>query len=189
MAQPEPEPPPSSEVSPGPGGLPAIETPEEERKRNRWLLIRETLAFQAKMLLEGTRDLLLVPLTLLAAALGLAVGGARPQRFLFDVMRTGRRFDRWLALFGPVEHEFDSPRADPERQTADSYLQRFEQVLIEQHERGGITTQVKQKVDDLLDGLEKTASTTQRHVAQHFETPAHPEREADAPEEKAGGAN
>ena len=52
MAQPEPEPPPSSEVSPGPGGLPAIETPEEERKRNRWLLIRETLAFQAKMLLQ-----------------------------------------------------------------------------------------------------------------------------------------
>ena len=51
MAQPEPEPPPSSEVSPGPGGLPAIETPEEERKRNRWLLIRETLAVQAKMLL------------------------------------------------------------------------------------------------------------------------------------------
>ena len=73
MAQPEPEPPPSSEVSPGPGALPAIEPPEEERKRNRWLLIRETLAFQAKMLLEGTRDLLLVPLTLLAAALGLAV--------------------------------------------------------------------------------------------------------------------
>ena len=78
MAQPEPEPPPSSEVSPGPGGLPAIETPEEERKRNRWLLIRETLAFQAKMLLEGTRDLLLVPLTLLAAGRGLA----RPRRRL-----------------------------------------------------------------------------------------------------------
>ncbi|MEE2704107.1 MAG: hypothetical protein VX614_08820 [Myxococcota bacterium] len=179
MVDSAPQPPVPEARDPGAEIASTPETLEQRRSQNRWLLIRDTLVFQAKMLLEGIRDLVLVPLTLLAAGLGLARGGPEPQRYLLEVMRTARRFDRWLALFRPVEREFSQPPGESERASADTYLRQLEQVLIEQHERGGITAQVKQKVDHLLDGLEKTTSRTQRHVTDRFGPPAPRPRETD----------
>lgn len=192
MAEPAPEPPASKGEAPG-GEVTrapeALEPLEPLHAQNRWLLIRETLVFQAKMLLEGIRDVVLVPLTLLAAGLGLALGGPNPQRFLLSVMRTARRFDSWLSLFQPIEHEFVKPPVESDRSSADTYLRQLEQVLIEQHERGGITAQVKHKVDHLLDGLEKTTRKTQRHVKDRFGPEATGNRKTDPLDDRAPDAD
>ena len=73
MVDSAPQPPVPEAWDPGAEIASTPETLEQRRSQNRWLLIRDTLVFQAKMLLEGIRDLVLVPLTLLAAGLGLAL--------------------------------------------------------------------------------------------------------------------
>ena len=155
MAQPDPTPSPAPETPSTPDAA--------DRSRNRWVLLRELVVFQLKMLLEGTRDLLLVPLVLLAGVLGLAFGGDEPRRFLHDVLRAGRRFDRWLDLFAPISRE-------PLQGSGgiDTYFEQIENVLVEQHSRGGITAQAKKTIDDALDAIEaKTGSLPPQRRRRH----------------------
>ena len=123
--------------------------------QRRWKLIRDVLVFQAKMMIEGLRDVALVPLTLLAGAFGLLFGRERPERIFHDVLRLGHRFDTWLNLFAPA-----GKRAPPEalgsgeEPTIDQYFERIEHKLLEQHGHGGLTRSARETVDDWLDSLQ-----------------------------------
>ena len=127
--------------------------------QRRWQLIRDMLVFQAKMLIEGLRDVALVPLTLLAGAFGLLFGREQPERLFHDVLRAGHRFDTWLNLFAPAGKD---KRAPPEalgsgkEPTIDQYFERIEQKLLEQHERGGLTRSARERVDVWLNALQDT---------------------------------
>jgi hypothetical protein len=121
--------------------------PDPDLASRRWILIRDLLAFQAKMLLEGVRDILVVPLALIAAVADLILHGDEPGRLFYQLMRAGRRFDHWLNLFGR-----GAPRALDER-GLDHYVKRLETLIVEQHSRGGVTHQAKEKIDALLQGL------------------------------------
>ncbi len=123
--------------------------------QRRWQLIRDMLVFQAKMLIEGLRDVALVPLTLLAGAFGLLFGREQPERLFHDVLRAGHRFDTWLNLFAPTGKR--APPVAPgsgEKPTIDQYFERIEHQLLEQHGRGGLTRSARKTVDDLLDSLQ-----------------------------------
>ena len=67
---------------------------------SRLELVWDVLIFQFKLAADGLRDLLLSPLSLGAAILGLVVGGDRPGRYLQGVLRFGRRTELWINLFG-----------------------------------------------------------------------------------------
>jgi hypothetical protein len=129
-------------------------SPDPDVARRRWILMRDLVAFQGKMLLEGVRDILVVPLALIAALADLLVHGDDPGRLFYGLMRTGRRFDRWLNLFGR-----GAPQALDEG-GLDHYVKRLETLIVEQHDRGGVTRQAKDKIDAVLQGL---ADGTQRH--------------------------
>jgi hypothetical protein len=127
--------------------------------QRRWQLIRDVLIFQAKMLIEGLRDLALVPLTLLATAFGLLFGREQPERIFHDVLRAGHRFDTWLNLFAPAgKGKREAPEAlgSGEEPTIDQYFERIEQKLLEQHERGGLTRSARETVDVWLNALQDT---------------------------------
>jgi len=71
-------------------------TPPTSRVGLAW----EIAVFQFKLALDGLRDLLLVPVSLVAGIIGVILGGDRPDRFFQDVLRFGRASERWINLFG-----------------------------------------------------------------------------------------
>ena len=68
--------------------------------QSRANLVWATLVFQAKLVVDGLRDLILVPISLVAAVFGLIAGGSDPGRYFEQVLRFGRRTETWINLFG-----------------------------------------------------------------------------------------
>ena len=56
------------------------------------------VVFQAKLALDGVKDLLLINLSVVAIVIDMISGGGRRPRRFYAVVRLGQRFDRWLRL-------------------------------------------------------------------------------------------
>lgn len=66
---------------------------------SRWVLLRDVVIFQTKLWLDGLKDVVISPLSLLAAAVDVVLGpGRRGYRF-YHVLRFGERLDQRLNLF------------------------------------------------------------------------------------------
>lgn len=73
---------------------------EDEVHVSRMTLIWQTLVFQVKLVADGLRDVILVPVSLIASLAGLIAGGQDPGRYFRYVMHLGRLSERWINLFG-----------------------------------------------------------------------------------------
>lgn len=71
--------------------------------RTRWVILRDLLIFQLKLAMDGAKDIVLAPLSLVAVVLDLAFPGKRPGHRFYGVMRLGEHFDRWLSLFAAAD--------------------------------------------------------------------------------------
>lgn len=65
----------------------------------RVAVIWRLLVFQFKLLLDGLRDIVLSPVSLLVAIVGVIAGGDTPDRYWNELMRFGQRTDLWINLF------------------------------------------------------------------------------------------
>jgi len=73
---------------------------DPESRSPRAKLIREAAVLQIKLLADGFRDAVLIPVSLVAALIGLLRGGDEPEREYRRVIKLGRRSERWINLFG-----------------------------------------------------------------------------------------
>lgn len=64
----------------------------------RKVTFRDFAVFQAKLALDGVKDLVLVNLSVIAIVIDMLAGGGRRPRRFYAVIRLGERFDRWLKL-------------------------------------------------------------------------------------------
>jgi hypothetical protein len=64
------------------------------------VLFRDLFIFQIKLVLDGFKDAAVIPLSVVAVAIDLFVGGGRRGRVFYSLMHAGERFDRWLNLHG-----------------------------------------------------------------------------------------
>lgn len=113
-------------------------------------LLRDVLVLQLKLLLDGFRDAALIPVSLLAALLGLLRGGEDADREFRRVVKLGRRSERWINLFG---HEAPLGRARPGG-SLDQLLDRVEDVVMEQYRKGGDTEEARAAIKAAADSLE-----------------------------------
>ena len=67
-------------------------------------LIWEVFVFQLKLAADGLRDVLLSPISIISAIMGLVAGGHEPDRYFKQVLKLGRRTEIWLNLFGYRKH-------------------------------------------------------------------------------------
>lgn len=130
---------------------------------SRWQLIRDALAFQLKLFLDGIRDVLLIPVSLGIAALDLLGVGPRPGRQFYQLLELGHRVDEWINLFGAREHMTSLP--SPGGPGVDRLVERMERLVVQEYERGGITASAKEAVDRALDGLQKKRDSGQDPVS------------------------
>lgn len=126
--------------------------PDPPDATSRWELIRDLLIFQLKLALDALRDIVLVPVSLVAGIVDLAWGGDPPGKNFYEAVRFGRRTERWINLFGAVEtdEEADETEALP---SLDSLVGQVERLIVDQAEQGGMTASARDAIDRSLDRI------------------------------------
>lgn len=102
----------------------------------RAALLRAAAVFQAKLFVDGLRDLVMSPVSLLMAAIDFVFGGDRFYRLIL----LGRRTERWINLFGTHG-----------RTGLDDAVARIERTLAEQYRRGDLPASARDSVSAALD--------------------------------------
>jgi hypothetical protein len=70
---------------------------------SRWVLLRDVFIFQMKLWLDGLKDLVVSPISLVAAAMDVVFGPGRHGYRFYRILRLGERFDQQLNLFRAAE--------------------------------------------------------------------------------------
>ena len=76
---------------------------DARHRATRMELIWEASVFQLKLAVDGIRDIILVPISIVATLLGLIAGGDDPRQYFRKVLRFGRQTENWINLFGGRE--------------------------------------------------------------------------------------
>ena len=131
---------------------------------DRWTLIRDILVLQVKLLVDGLRDLVLVPISLVVGIISLVKAGNTSGGEFYELLRVGRRSERWINLFGAAERVY-GPAINEDRFPAediDKLVSRVESFVVDEYSKGGVTHQAKNQLDRALDSLHKLASRKER---------------------------
>jgi len=128
-----------------------------EATSKRGELVREAVLFQLKLMVDGLRDLVLMPVSLLATLVGLARGGEEPEREFCQVIEAGRASEQWINLFG--HHQVaDSTTAVA---SIDVLFTKLEDTLKQQYLTSGLSTNVKTEIGEALRAAQDQAKQEQ----------------------------
>ena len=125
------------------------ESQEQTQPGTRMALAREAAVLQIKLVVDGFRDAALIPVSLIAAIIGLFRGGDDADREFREVLKLGRRTERWINLFG---YHRPYSRSHPAG-SMDTLINTVEDVLREQYEKGRATKEARDAIGDALEEL------------------------------------
>lgn len=126
---------------------------KNDEQNKRGTLIRESLLFQVKLIADGLRDVALLPVSLIATAVGLVRGGKEPEREFHQVIKIGRQSEQWINLFGQHEPIKKAGRAG----SIDMLLTHAEDVVRQQVNEGGISEKASRAIQKALDAAHNKA--------------------------------
>jgi len=119
---------------------------------DRWTLVRDIVVFQFKLVVDGIRDFVLVPVSLVTGIVSLLRAGSKPGNEFYDLLRYGRHTDHVINLFGAAERVY--PReSDRELPDIDELVGKVETFVRDEYRDGNMTAQAKDRIDQLLDAL------------------------------------
>jgi hypothetical protein len=133
------------------------ELPEAQERLDRRTLIRDVAVFQFKLIVDGLRDLVLVPVSLIAGIVSFV--SARddvPGSQFYELLEVGKQSEHWIDLFGALRN---APREVRNRvrfpeESMDQILDRIETFVIDEEKRGGITAQARERLERALRGFQ-----------------------------------
>lgn len=130
----------------------------ETSPSKRVTLVRNTVVFQLKLMADGFRDLLLLPISLIAALVGLVRGGDEPEREFNQVIQVGRESEQWINLFGT----HDLPESPSPAASIDALFNTVEEKLKQQYQAAGTSEKAQAEIDEALQlAREETAQQQQ----------------------------
>ena len=124
--------------------------PDQHRENPHWELLRDLTRFQAKLLVDWLRDILMSPTSIVAAVAGMIIDRNEPQALFHRVLRFGHRTERWINLFDRSRHEMDSGEPG-----IDELFAKLEQRVVDQYHCGGATAAAKNAIDRSLESLHR----------------------------------
>lgn len=124
---------------------------------DRPTLIRDVAMFQAKLIVDGLRDLVLVPVSLVAGVVSLMSGkDGEPGPQFYHLLGVGKQSEQWINLFGALKNA--PPDMKPVQPFPDTDLDdivgRVESFVIDEERRGGMTAQARERLEGLLSRLQ-----------------------------------
>jgi hypothetical protein len=123
---------------------------------SRIRIVRDVALFQGKLLLDGLRDLILVPISLIAALIDLFDDSVEPGHHFYRVVRFGRRTEKWIDLFGagPADSS-DDPKFGLADRGLDDLVERIEGTIKRQYKDAEDRTGARRQLEDLLERIRR----------------------------------
>ena len=115
--------------------------------------MRDVVVFQLKMLLDNVRDLVLMPVSLVAALIDLILRGEREGARFYKVLRWGAHSEDVIDVYSAIEHHERGDFKVSPNYTVDGVIARLENVLKREVEKGGTAASVKAAMDKAIDQL------------------------------------
>ncbi len=135
---------------------------KNEPSAERWTLLRDLGVLQVKLIVDGLRDLILVPASLIAGIISIASGkDGRPGSQFYHLLAWGKESELWINLFGAVKNSPEAiaqPRPFGD-QDIDDIVGRLEAFVVDEAKRGGLTSQAKARLDKILDAVQRKKNT------------------------------
>jgi len=132
-----------------------------QQQSARWTLVRDVAVLQVKLLVDGLRDLILLPAALIVGVVSLVKSeNGKPGPQFYRLLVFGKRSERWINLFGAIENS-------PEKfDYADSFgnvdiddiISRVEAFVIDEHRRGGVTAQAQARIHQAIAAMQRRKS-------------------------------
>lgn len=120
--------------------------------------MRDMAVLQVKLLVDGFRDLVLVPASLFAAIASLVSReDGKPGPQFYHLLVLGKRSERWINLFGAARNspENVAPTETSASTDIDDLVGRVESFVVDEYRRGGITAQAKKRLDQVLGAIQR----------------------------------
>ena len=124
----------------------------ENNTSTRGELVRNAFVFQLKLMADGFRDLVLVPVSLVATLVGLLRGGEEPDREFKQVIEIGRGTEQWINLFG--NHLEPESTAVP---SIDVLFTKVEETLKQHYQATGTSETAQAEIDEALQAAHEKA--------------------------------
>ena len=133
--------------------------------QDRWALIRDIAVLQVKLVVDGARDLVLVPISMIAGIISLAKSNFGSDNEFYELMRVGKKSERWINLFGAADQLPETERDIMKLPNTDidAMVSRVESFVVDEYRKGGVTQQAKERLDRAIDSLHKLASGKNRN--------------------------
>ena len=122
--------------------------PNKLERPSRWHLFRDVLGFQFKLAMDGIRDVLLSPISITAALIGVFSSADDPGKYFYRLLKLGHESDRWINLFNTHENENGDALL-----TADVFVKRAESIVLGELEKGGVIKNLKTHADNAIDKI------------------------------------
>jgi len=132
--------------------------PEHNDHPDRWTLLRDVAVLQVKLLVDGFRDLVLVPASLVAGIISLVKGTKdRPGPQFYQLIGVGKQSEIWINLFKAYEHAPAEVKQEYSFGVAnmDELVDKFESFVVDEYQRGGVTKQAKERIDKALNSIQR----------------------------------
>lgn len=116
-------------------------------------LIRDVALLQFKLIVDGLRDLLLVPASLIAGLFSLFSGSdGKPGSQFYQLVYWGKQSEHWIDLFGAVRNAPEEilEKELPVDASLDDVVAYVEAIVVKEHKDGTMTRQAKQHLDKAL---------------------------------------
>ncbi len=126
-----------------------------------WTLVRDVAVLQVKLVVDGLRDLVLVPASLIAGIISIMrMRDGKPGNEFYTLVSVGKQSERWINLFGALRN------APPEiveqahfgNADIDDIVSRVESFVVDEYRRGGVTAQARDRIEKAIAAMQRRRS-------------------------------
>src|SRR5437762_6224178 len=105
------------------------------------------------MFLDNVRDLVLMPVSLVAAVIDLIMKGEREGALFYKVLRWGSHSEEVIDVYSAIkDHDPGKFKVSP-TYTVDAVIARLEGVVVREVEKGGTAASIKSAMDRAIDQI------------------------------------
>ena len=126
---------------------------DEHQHSPQWNLFRDLAVLQVKLIVDGFRDLVLLPASIVAALLSFSrTKDGIPGPQFYDLLSVGKQSEHWINLFGALRNAPDGVKQPGESGDVDmdAIFTKVETFVVAEYKRGGVTAQAKSRIDEAL---------------------------------------